>query len=399
MSYLKKIEIVNFMRIGHALLEFDDTNIINLVGYNDSGKSAITRAVEVVLYDSYSNDQVNFIKDGEDYFKVTLSFDDGVVISKEKHITGKSVWEMYVNGELVFTNNVNGNIVAVYQVPEVIAKYLKVVEDENTNEKLNVRRRSDKLFLIETSGGDNYKILNTVLQVDVLSDAFKRMNEDKNKLMSELTSLGVQRDTIKNECDNIHLIDDKDEEDLEALLLKVKHLQSKYDDLKLVYDYYKLKESIYVFDELKDIDINKFKLLNSMLQLKQDKEVEVWDELYEVSLQRMYDVYKLAGLQKDSEIQIWDNLKVVDTDRLLMLNDIIRLQKVKDLYVYDPLQDLNVDYYSQLSSVMRVYKDYKIVVSDYEKIDKELEKERNKLKEVAEELNARICENCGTVVL
>ena len=52
-SKIVSIKIENFMSIKNALLEFDESNIISLCGYNDSGKSAITRLLEVMFYNTY----------------------------------------------------------------------------------------------------------------------------------------------------------------------------------------------------------------------------------------------------------------------------------------------------------------------------------------------------------
>ena len=387
------------MRIEHAVLEFEDTNIINLVGYNDSGKSAITRAVEVVLYDSYSNDQVNFIQDGKDYFKVTLTFDDGVVISKEKQLNGKSIWEMWVNNELVFTNNVNGNVVAVYNVPLEIASYLGVVEDENTNEKLNVRRRSDKLFLIETSGGDNYKILNTVLKVDILSDAFKRMNEDKNRVMAELSSLGVQRDTIKNEYESIKVMSENDELELQQLVNEVSNLNQKFTQLKHVYELYNLKESIIVFDELNYIETDKLNKLNHLQSLKREKEVEVWDELPSIDISRKQHMVSLMSWYKESKVSVWDELHVMDTDRVVGVSQLIKLKTEKELFIYDELGVCDIENYKLLSNMVSKYKEYVSLNNSFVELEEELENDKKRLKDVAKELNAKICNNCGTIVV
>ena len=56
-SKIKEVEVFNFMSFKHARLVFDETNILNLKGYNDSGKSAILRAVVVCLTDMYKRAQ------------------------------------------------------------------------------------------------------------------------------------------------------------------------------------------------------------------------------------------------------------------------------------------------------------------------------------------------------
>ena len=45
--YLNRLEIGNFMGIRSARIDFDETSV--LIGENDSGKSAILKAIEKVL--------------------------------------------------------------------------------------------------------------------------------------------------------------------------------------------------------------------------------------------------------------------------------------------------------------------------------------------------------------
>lgn len=48
-SKLVAWEVWNFMSIKHGKVEFDERNIINIKGYNDSGKSAMLRALDVLF--------------------------------------------------------------------------------------------------------------------------------------------------------------------------------------------------------------------------------------------------------------------------------------------------------------------------------------------------------------
>ena len=150
-SKIVSLKIENFMSIKNGLIEFDESNIISLCGYNDSGKSAITRLMEVMLYNAYSTDQVKFITDGEDYWLGELTFSDGVVYTRRKYADGKSLWELTKGDKVLFSNKLpNGTYAAMGDTPEVIERYLGVIQDELTGEELNVRRNTDKLFLTST---------------------------------------------------------------------------------------------------------------------------------------------------------------------------------------------------------------------------------------------------------
>ena len=71
--------------VGHGKCEFDERNIINLKGYNDSGKSAMLNALKVALCNANPTKQVGFIQDDKDYFRVLVTFSDGVQILRDNY--------------------------------------------------------------------------------------------------------------------------------------------------------------------------------------------------------------------------------------------------------------------------------------------------------------------------
>ena len=101
---IKSIYIENFMSIGSATIEFDDSNILSLCGYNDSGKSAIIRLIDIMFYNAYANEQVHYIKDGESSFRCIVSFKDGVEYERIKYTTGSSVFMLRKDDEVLFDN-------------------------------------------------------------------------------------------------------------------------------------------------------------------------------------------------------------------------------------------------------------------------------------------------------
>ena len=77
MSYARLLwwEVENFMCYSHAKVEFDEKNVINFKGYNDSGKSAMLQALNVLMFNSNASKQINFIKDDADYFRIMAYFE------------------------------------------------------------------------------------------------------------------------------------------------------------------------------------------------------------------------------------------------------------------------------------------------------------------------------------
>lgn len=203
--FIRTLEVENFMSIKHAVLEFDESNILNLCGYNDSGKSAITRLFEIMLYDAYSTECVRYIHDGESYWRGTLTFADGMIYERMKSSDGSSVWELRRNGSVLYTNRLETGVSAIGGIPEAVSTYLGVAMDEVTGERLNVRRNSDKLFLVNTSGGDNYKILNTILKSEQLATASRLLNEDIKASEAEIRTSETRKDVLEEKAGAIRL--------------------------------------------------------------------------------------------------------------------------------------------------------------------------------------------------
>ena len=131
-SRLIKWEVFNFMSIEHGECEFDDKNIVNLKGYNDSGKSAMLRALDVLMSNMSPQKQVEFIQDDKDFFRIIAYFDDGVSILRDKYINGQSLYEMYKDGTVIFSTKVGNALARVSEVPEPIRNYLGLIQYDNT---------------------------------------------------------------------------------------------------------------------------------------------------------------------------------------------------------------------------------------------------------------------------
>lgn len=186
-SKITTIELFNFMVYKHAKISFDEKNIINLKGYNSSGKSSILRALAICFLDAYKKRQTRLIRYGEDYFRIVVSFDDGVRIIRDKYINGQSLYEMYMGDDLLYTTREGKSLSRVDDVPEIIKQYLGLISTESGS--LNYQTRSNKLWLVETAGSENYYSLNEVLKTESIARANALLNSDKNKLSSEITEI------------------------------------------------------------------------------------------------------------------------------------------------------------------------------------------------------------------
>lgn len=190
MSYPKitSFRIKNFMSIEDASLVFDDSNILNIKGFNDSGKSGILKAMEVALFNRYPRDQVKFIQDGKPGFSIQVNFEGGVSLLREKYTSGKSLYEMYKDGKLAFSTKRGDDLGRVDGVPEEIETFLGLCVTEDGT-YLNSRAIQDPKLLVETTGSENFKSLHNVLKVEELVRAIAMINTDRNAVQGQITNL------------------------------------------------------------------------------------------------------------------------------------------------------------------------------------------------------------------
>ncbi len=369
-SKVVSLKVDNFMSIKNGLIEFDESNIISLCGYNDSGKSAITRLLEVMLYNAYSTDQVKFITDGEEYWSGVLTFSDGVIYTRKKYADGKSLWELTKGDKILFSNKLpNGTYAAMGDTPEVIERYLGVIQDELTGEELNVRRNTDKLFLINTSGGDNYKILNSVLRSDVLSSASKALNEDKNKLNAEVNEKTTVKGVLQEQYDSYDVAPKEEIDDVKQYISNLEESKGRITRLSLLMEENQKKHSISVYDSLDTVDVSRLVALQNIMDISSQKNVAIYDSLGKIDMSRLLELQHIISCAEQLQSATYERLVPIDIDKL------------KDVRAIGEL----------LNNLANVRKAYDVV-------NKQLSDTKGKLVDLSQKYNLKVCQNCGTIV-
>lgn len=183
-------EVWNFMSIEHGRVEFDEQNIINLKGYNDSGKSGILTALKVALLNANPSKQASFIQDDKEYFRIVVYFDDGVQLLRDKYINGQSLYELHKDGQCIYTTKSGKALTRITDVPEPIAEYLGLVTFDGG--ALNARSCFEKQLGVQTTGAENYKMFNTVLKSEEIATAGALLNNDKNKLAADINAVDAE---------------------------------------------------------------------------------------------------------------------------------------------------------------------------------------------------------------
>lgn len=373
-SKIVSVEVVNFMVYAHGKIMFDEGNIINIKGYNSGGKSTMLKAIAVCLMNMYPKSQAKFIRHGEKYFRIIVKFDDGVSIVRDKYISGQSLYELYKDGECLFTTKEGGRLTKVDTVPQTIQDYLGLCM--LSNGCLNYQVRQDPLWLIETTGSENYASLNEILKTEELSRAGAMINSDKNQLNSEITGIeaSLQETTLalkESEGYSADLLDM-----LEARERKVRKLADRYQILKKMYA---------VSCELKGIEI--------------PPAIGVLDTgRYEMVMGLYGKAEEISG------IEITPEVATIDMGRYEKAQSISAAEKALRQIEIPPVVDgIDLEKSRGILEIQKTFADLGNVISEIRKITsvgREVSSELKGVVSTAEKKGIKFveCENCGTYI-
>lgn len=377
-SKIESVEIFNFMPYEHAIAYFDEHGIINLKGYNSVGKSAFNTAVAVCLMDMYKGKQSKFIRHDCKYFRIIVSFSDGISILRDKYDNGQSLYEMYEDKKCIFSTKQGSKLTRISDVPSPIKTYLDLIETEGSY--LNFQDRKSPLWLVETSGSENYRDLHTVLKVEEISRANALLNSDINALNSDITSL--ESDLQKKEL-QLQAIQGLDKSFILALTKKenqVKDISNK-DDL------------IHSIDS-KNNELSEIRIAPKVDKIKDAKRLRDVEQMGKTLSE--YDAIKV--IPKVTVISEADRVKAIEK----ISQDLSEIQECKVQYS-EVARVEGIDRQNSLLSIHKTLNSIKPIIKELADMQKEQEELESKKKTIME--NAKKdgvilveCENCGTLM-
>lgn len=358
-SKITSVEVVNFMVFEHARISFDERGIINLKGYNSSGKSTIEKAIAVCLMDAFKRKQPKFIRHGEDYFRVIVEFDDGVRIVRDKYLNGQSLYEMYKDGDLLFTTREGNRLTKIDGVPSVIEQYLGLITLESGC--LNYQSRRDPLWLVETVGSENYYALNEVLKTESIARANTLLNSDKNALNSAIVELEGELSGVEVALESCSVAS----EELLAVLsereINIQRLLSRRDLIDSMVDTMNALEGIKVIPEVEKVKPDRMSAIlevqKKLLELENIKSVPKMEKLETEKLKVAQSLYSCSiELEKLQGKCISENVEEVEYDRVQPISRLLKL--IKEL---EGLSDKKKEI---LADEKEVHRKLKVVVSN-----------------------------------
>lgn len=376
-SKLKSVEVINFMGFLKAKIVADETGSWNLKGYNSSGKSAFLTACAVAMMNVYPNKQLKYIHHGKDYFRIILSFDDGVVIVRDKYKNGQSLYEMYKGEEKVYTSKSGDKLTKIDAVPSIIEGYLGMIGTELGY--LNYQVRRDPLWLVETRGSDNYYTLNEVLKSVEIAEANALLNADKNALNTDITIVESEYNTLNTQLAGMSTVGDELLGRLYERQSFVSNLWNQYDMLNKIAGILKELSDTVIPPEIERIESGRLVGIQRVGSLLSQLEgIQYFKESIEkISLDRYNAIGRtVTNLKEMQKISYFDG----------EIGTIEGTGKLKDLNKLSSLVDDLSEAVRELGSLKTTFQS--------------LEDEREALIEQASKqgITFTVCTNCGTLL-
>lgn len=321
-SRLVSWEVYNFMVYSYAKCEFDERGIITIKGYNDSGKSTMLQALNVLFFNSHPSMHINYIKDDCDYFRIMAHFDDGVSILRDKYINGQSLYEMYKDGEVIYSTRNGNTLTRVSKVPDPIEQYLGLISHDGTC--LNSRSCIEKQLLVQTTGSENYKFFNVVLKSEEIAVASQMLNTDKNKLLQDINSTTYQLQTTKTMLGNGNLLTDELISELERADKLIDEYDVKLDCISSALGIADEVSAIQIPPDISQIDNERVSILSSINGIVNEiASIPTLPEVNQLDSSRLELLTRIMGVSNElSSIPVIPNIQGVSTDRFSSILDL-----------------------------------------------------------------------------
>ena len=190
--WIKKISLKNFQSHKDTEIEFSQ-GYNCIVGKNDSGKSALMRALIVLMYNQPKGAEM-FVSWWAKSFEIEIELSTGVKIRRVK---GKSVNKYVIvfpdGKEIVFENFEKDGVLVPREVRDAIG-ITPFVIDSTYAFKLNYRKQKEAPFLLHVPDSTKAKALNKITGIDagdfVLQDYTKDLRAQSAVLQDAKDALG-----------------------------------------------------------------------------------------------------------------------------------------------------------------------------------------------------------------
>ena len=401
---IKGWQAINFMALADGYCEFDEQNIINIKGYNDSGKSAMLQALNVALTNANPSKQKAFIRDGEDFFRVIVTFTDGVTLLRDKYLKGASLYELHKNGECIFSTKVNGELTQITGVPEPIKQYLGLLNYDDIC--INVRSCKELLLGVETKGSLNAAMFNSLLKAEELSKASELLNNDRNAVKQ--TTKRIEADLKANQ----QLMGNKDKLTIDIINYLKEHdtlLDKTSMQERAVQEIVTIIKEIEVIPQIPKLDVvddMQLKMLSNIAKQVDDlNSLQIAPKLELIETAQLDCVQNIVKLMGDLEtLQVAPYIDKVDDKQisdLVSLNSMV--SELNRLDVTPQIDSISVSQLSDLQALLELSSALNSINSDINVMDNTIKSLNDEANSLALELETKglelhRCPSCGELI-
>jgi hypothetical protein len=291
-------------------------------------------------------------------------------------VSGQSLYELYKDDECVFTTKEGGRLTKIDGVPQVIQDYLGLCVVSTGC--LNYQVRQDPLWLIETTGSENYNSLNEILKTEEIARANALLNSDKNKVNSEVTGIEASLNETNYALNEVRDYSDALLAALEEKESFCRDLVSMYRDLKSLMGIVDTLSTIKDIPEVAKIDSSQLEGVNALYRTATDiNGIVDYPEMEKLDAVRLSAITSLA-----KEVVQVDNTPDVNTPEVTVI-DIDKLANISSMIATISKLKENNDIVMQLDSKKNKVK------AKLDSIVLEAKKQGIKFVE---------CDNCGTYI-
>jgi exonuclease SbcC len=192
---IKSIKLNDFQAHKESYLEFT-SGVNSIIGKSDNGKSAVLRALNLVINNKPNGD--NFIRHGEELCIVEAAIDNHIL----KRFKGKNKNSYFLDKD---------EFKAFGQdVPDEIKTTLNFSE-------LNIQYQMDSPFLLSESAGEVGKVLNRVVNLEVIDDAVSKVEKMKREVKAQIKNTDQLLTEIQADIKNYEYLD-KAEEQMQTIV-------------------------------------------------------------------------------------------------------------------------------------------------------------------------------------
>lgn len=363
-SPIHSLRIENFMAIKDSTITFTD-NFVNLKGMNSRGKSATNKAFRVLMTNYKANKQKKWIKWGEDYFRLSLVLENGIVIIYEKRKNGKALYEIYDERDtLLFSTFKDGVYAPIVEVPEPVQNLIGITKKGSISP--NFMKSREPLFIVDTTGKTNDEYLRGTLEPEDVTKAQELVKEDIASKRAGLSETISAVNGFKSILDESPLIDErvvdylKESDNKLNNVLVVSDSLTEASDLNLRYKTLTPLPEIELLNE-KDLAIlnlingseEKFRLYNSIQPLPDVDSIEQHDLL---SLDALRVISNLT--QNYQQLKPLPDVELTDSNIFISIQMIDKLEQMYKDYanatIYPDVELLNTDLLNSIDVFSKV---------------------------------------------